>query len=290
MRRVLSALAAVAFLSVGILLLAPSAASAQGDDSACVSPDAIDTELATLFEAELAEYLDLEVDLASGDTIATDSDLQEQLGFPGKYDLAPGELIVIGVMEDIFGDPCPDGSSSFLTGDCLGMAMSFDDEDRLIDMVADLNKPGAPIDMLESEAGNIVQAFTKSNPFRVHVNGFVSYVGKLGEAGAGPLEHHWQIRTFGIELDAGGDPNPRGRNRNAGAVDLANDLPAAAKVNGLFKITAEIDSLNNLACEGGGYFETEGGIPLAEGVGILMLLGAGLGALFNARPAKTWIG
>ena len=39
-----------------------------------------------------------------------------------------------------------------------------------------------------------------------------------------------------------------------------------------------------------GYFETTGGLPIADGIGIVALVGAGLGALFNARPAKTWRG
>lgn len=291
MRRIGLMFGVMAVLTVAAVVLLPTTAAAQdGAGGACLAPESIDTELAELFEAELADYLDLAVDVGSGDTIATDSDLVELLGFPGKYDLPPGELIVTGVVEDLSADPCPDGESSFLTGQCLGMAMSFDDEDRLIDIAADLNEAGAPIDLLESEPGSLVQAFTKSNPFRVHVDGFVAYVGKLGETGQGPDDHRWKIETFGVELDSGGDPNPNGKNRNAGAVDLRNDLPAAAKINGLFKITGDIDSLNNLACDGGGYFETEGGLPVAEGVGVAMLLGAGLGALFNARPAKTWIG
>jgi len=291
MRRLFPALAALSLLSVGATVLMPAAATAQTGSGPCVAPEEIDDELAELFEAELVDFLDLEVDIGSGDTIATDSDLQELLGFPGKYDLPEGELIVDGVVEDLSSAPCPSGGDgSFLEGDCLGMAMSFDDQNRLIDIAADLNKPGAPVDMLESEPGNLVQAFTKSNPFRVHVDGFVAYVGQLGETGAGPLEHRWKIETFGVELDSGGDPNPRGKNRNAGAVDLKNDLPAAAKINGLFKITGDLNSLNNLMCDGGGFFETEGGIPAAEGAGAVILLGAGLGALFNARPARTWIG
>ena len=292
MRRLRSATCALAVtaLVAGLMLALAPRAGAQGDAASCIAPDAIDDDMAALFEGELAEFLDLEVDLDSGETIATDSDLVELLGFPGKYDLPEGELIVTGVAEDLSDAPCPDGSSSFLEGQCLGMAMSFDDNDQLIDIAADLDFDGAPIDLLESEPGNLVQAFTKGNPFRVHVDGFVAYVGKLGEFGQGPLEHMWSITTFGVELDSGGDPNPRGRNRNAGAVDLKEDLPGPAKVNGLFKITAEIDSLNGLACMGGGYFETEGGTPLAEGVGVVMLLGAGLGALFNARPARTWRG
>ena len=289
MRRIRIALSAVAIVAMGFVFLFPSSAGAQ-TGVPCLAPDVINTELAELFEAELAEFLDLELDIASGETIATDSDLVELLGFPGKYDLEPGELIVTGIAQDLSAAPCPDGTSSFLTGQCLGMAMSFDDEDKLIDIAADLNEDGAPIDMLESGDGNIVQAFTRSNPFRVHVDGFVAYVGKLGETGAGPLDHRWKIKTFGVELDSGGDPNPNFKNRNAGAVDLKNDLPAPAKVNGLFKITGDIEAVNDLACDGGGFFETEGGLPLAEGIGIATLLGAGLGALFNARPAKTWIG
>ncbi len=261
---------------------------AQGSAS-CALPDQVDTELAQEFESELR---DLWLEQNPDGSINADQSLANLLGFPGKYDLPAGQLIVDGVIEDLSALPCPEpGGGSKLAGQCLGMAMSFDDKGQLLDIAADLDPDGAPIDIIESqEKGEVVRAFSQSNPFKVHLDGFVAYVGKAGEFGAGPSNHRWSIKTFGVELDSGGDPNPKGKNRNAGGVNLADDLPAAAKFNALFKIDGELKSDNGISCDGSGYFETTGGLPVPEGIGVVALVGAGLGALFNARPAKTWKG
>jgi hypothetical protein len=262
----------------------------QGGTEGCLLPDQIDEELAALFEAELNEvFVEFNPD-GSANAMET---LQNTLGEPGQRDLPPGQLIINGITNDLSGLPCPEeGGGSKLSGECLGMAMSFDDNGDLLAVAADLSPDDAPIDILASRAeGQVVQAFTKDNPFKVHVNGFVAYVGLARNAnGDGPQDHDWEITTFGAALDSGGDPNSDNEDRNAGAVNLKDDLPSAAKYSALFKIEGELTSANGFECKGSGYFETEGGLPVPQGVGVAALIGAGLGALFNARPAKTWRG
>lgn len=266
---------------------APPVHAAEGDPG-CVVPGQVDEELAQQFETELR---DVWLEFNDDSTVDATASLTDLLGFPGTYDLPPGELIVSAVEQDLQQTECPDGDSSKLEGECVGMAMSFDADGRLLDIAADLDPDGAPIDMIESRAeGSAVQAFTRDNPFQVDVDGFVAYVGKAGEPGAGPRNHSWSIESFGVALDSGGDPNTDGKNRNAGAVDLAGDLPAPAKVDAVFRIEGQLTSDNGITCDGQGYFETSGGLPLADGVGVVLLVGAGLGAFFNARPARTWKG
>ena len=83
----------------------------------------------------------------------------------------------------------------------------------------------------------------------VHVDGAVIYTGLAGglEPGTGPLEHDWFINLeflgfAGTNIDSGGDPNRRGKNRNAGSVNLFEDLPEPAKISGLVAINGQMDA------------------------------------------------
>ena len=125
-------------------------------------------------------------------------------------------------------------------------------------------------------------------------------------AGSGPIEHDWFIKLkflgfTGSNIDAGGDPNSNGENRNLGAVNLHEDLPGPAKVSGLVAANAQMDAPSSGAegaternpsaffCIGSGFVDFQGGIPLtAPGVALLLL--SSVGMLFNARPARTWGG
>ena len=106
--------------------------------------------------------------------------------------------------------------------------------------------------------------------------------------GDGPLDHEWSIKTSGISLDSGGDPNPNGKNRNAGVVDLAEDLPVKFSANA--KVTGELTSANIGKCLGEGHVEFIGnGLTDPVGIAAIALFAGGLfGLLFNARPAMTW--
>jgi hypothetical protein len=118
----------------------------------------------------------------------------------------------------------------------------------------------------------------------------VTYFGFMPQTGDGPMNHSWFIKTSGISLDSGGDPNTAGDNRNAGTVDLGEDLPVKFSAN--VKINGELTSDNLAPCVGEGNVEFIGnGLTDPVGIAALALLGGGLlGLLFNARPAMTYRG
>jgi len=126
---------------------------------------------------------------------------------------------VIGFDALVVGDSLvPAGEGSHLIGDCSGMAMSFDADGALIDWAIGVgsNDGGGPRGQLvdlygEGQLGS--RAFTQENPFQVGDR--VVYFGNMPRQGEGPLEHNWKIATAGISIDAGGDPNEEGKNRNA---------------------------------------------------------------------------
>jgi hypothetical protein len=222
---------------------------------------------------------------------AQDDDILDALraevpeSFPGKSDLTEaneefGRLVAIyGASTEVadFGD------GSVLTGLCGGYAYSFDQDGNLIDAAMDLGDDSPPVDIVDGG-----QAFTSSNPFKVDTRGLVQYFGFAPRDGDGPQNHTWEIRTSGISLDKGGDPNPNLKNRNSGIVDLAEDLPV--KFSAKVKVDGFMKSLNQPDCIGKGHVEFIGnGLTDPVGLGALALLGGGLfGLLFNARPAYTY--
>ena len=193
------------------------------------------------------------------------------------------------------------GSGSALKGPCMGQAWSYDSDGQPIDMAFDFNRESAPMSFAED--GTLEQAFTSDNPFRVDVDGAVIFTGVAGgfTDGTGPVEHDWFIRMnflgfSGTNVDAGGDPNTNGENRNAGSVNLNEDLPGPAKINGLIAVNGSMEAPETLDlpgveffCTASGFVEFEGGIPLSAPGAALAAL-ATVGLLFNARPAKTWGG
>lgn len=263
MRRLLAALLG---LVLALVLAAPVAA--QPSDTEL-------TEIRDDFLRELATYL------GSG------ASFEDLTGPPGEFDLPPGVAVFLGYDNVATTDTLPDEGGSSLTGPCKGIAASLAPAGggyEVIDVAADFDDAGPPIDLFGDRGA---QAFTASNPFRVDVDGVVVYAGFTDFP---PINHSWFIETQGISFDAGGDPNPKAKNRNAGSVDLGATLPAPAKVNALFRISGEMVADNGFFCEGSGYFRTQGGLPILEGAGLVLFLTAGVGALFNARPAKTWRG
>jgi len=206
-------------------------------------------------------------------------------GDPGKYDLTEaseefGQLVALYGQSTLVGDF---GDGSQLTGVCGGFAYSYDKNGDLLDAAMDVGDTDPPIDLLDGG-----QAFTSSNPFKVDPRGLVQYYGFSPEDGDGPKEHHWYIKTSGISLDKGGDPNPQLKNRNAGIVDLDKDLPV--KFTAKVKIAANMMSETQPDCVGKGHVSFEGdGLTDPVGLAGLALLGGGIfGLLFNSRPAYTW--
>jgi hypothetical protein len=240
--------------------------------------DAESLEILEAFQEQLATLLQV-----SG------SEIPSIIGEPGEDDLPPGVAIWLGEEAEEVSAELPDEGGSELVGPCMGIAASVAPDGNgfeVIDIAADFNDPGPPIDIFEPLTDNtFAQAFTSDNPYLVHVDGFVIYAGRADPA---PIDHSWEIRTYGISVDSGGDPNPNAKNRNAGTVNLKEDLPAGAKVNALFYIEADMVADGGFFCIGSGYFETTGGSRTLEGAGIVLVLAMGLGALFNTRPAMTW--
>ena len=192
------------------------------------------------------------------------------------------------------------GSGSALKGPCMGQAWSYDSDGQPLDVAWDFDRELPP--QTFNDQGEYVQAFTAENPFRVDVNGAVIFTGVAGGLGdgSGPIDHDWFISMNffgfgGTNIDAGGDPNSNGENRNAGSVNLKEDLPGPAKISGLVSINGSMeapftgDSPANFFCTGAGFVQFEGGLDLSiPGVALAAL--ATVGLLFNARPAKTWGG
>ena len=210
-------------------------------------------------------------------------------GFPGEYDEQEGmatflELVAV-TGDDTIVSNFGDGSS--LTGPCGGFAWSYDADGQIIDGAVDWGDDNPPIDVAGDNIGE--QAFTSSNRFQVDSEGVVTYFGFMPQQGDGPEDHRWEITTEGISLDRGGDPNELLKNRNAGLVDLANDLPDLLKTNFTARVEGNLRSNNLPDCRGAGHVEFSGPFfNLVSAVG-LAFLGAGvIGLLFNSRPARTW--
>jgi hypothetical protein len=206
-------------------------------------------------------------------------------GFPGEYDLTEADA-EFGELVEAYGETtevADFGDGSELTGPCGGFAYSYDENGDLLDAAADLGDAGPPIDLIDLE-----QAFTSGNPFKVDTRGVVVYYGFAPREGTGPLDHEWYIKTSGISLDEGGDPNTDGKNRNAGLVDLDEDLPI--KFSAKVEVEGQMMSDNLETCVGKGHVEFVGnGLTDPVGIAALVLLGGGIfGLLFNARPARTW--
>ena len=206
-------------------------------------------------------------------------------GFPGEYDLTQaneefGRLVSLYAQSTAVANF---GDGSVLSGPCGGYAYSFDKNGDLLDAAMDLGDGNPPIDALDGG-----QAFTSSNPFRVDPRGIVQYYGFSPRDGDGPRNHEWFVKTSGISLDKGGDPNGNLKNRNAGIVDLDKDLPI--KFTADIQVEGQMMSENLATCVGKGHVSVEGdGLTDPVGIAGLALLGGGVfGLLFNARPAMTW--
>lgn len=260
-------------LLVGMVILTSSSAGWGQDDGGTSdgAPAGDDAALSEDLEAELAALMD---------EMGISGDPADLIGEPGDLDLPPGEPVYLGLVTAAEDEPLPDGGGSKLTGPCMGVALSFDDEGSLIDAAADFDDAAPPVDLIDGG-----QAFTAANAYEVHVDGWVVYAGRADPA---PIDHSWYIKTLGVSLDSGGDDNPDAENRNAGSVDLGGTLPAPAKVNALFYMEGEMTADGGFLCEGSGYWATVGGAPALEGAGLVLLLLGGAGLLFNARPARTW--
>jgi hypothetical protein len=201
---------------------------------------------------------------------------------PGAYDQESAEVEFDRLVANVM--PTADTSdSSSLSGPCGGFAYSYDGDGVLIDAAIDLGDDGPPIDVFGGG-----QAFTSDNPFLLDAAGQIVHFGFAPRSGDGPQNHTYSVQVAGITVADGGDPNPNLKNRNAGVVDLDDELPFpfSARV----QAGARMDSENLEPCIGDGYVELRGdGLVGPVGLASLGLLAVGLvGLVFHARPARTW--
>lgn len=223
-------------------------------------------------------------------------------GDPGERDQTPantpqfGQLIDETLAGEGFSTDVDVGDGSELLGDCGGMAMSFDSDGAMLDWAIGVpsREGGGPTGQLVDVYGDGEgeRAFTSSNPFEV--DDLVVYVGTMpADPGRdGPLEHNWSIKTAGISIDSGGDPNENGKNRNAGEVDVGS-VPSWLRPAGIFPIKGELESQNGLFCVAEGWVIFTGGNPLLtapSAVAAVFGVTGIVGLLFNSRPAITWRG
>lgn len=235
----------------------------------------------------IALSLGIAVSTGAGAQDSPSDDIPQTLppGDPGDLDLTE-EDERFGRLVEEFGastDVADFGDESMLTGPCGGQAFSYDADGNLIDAIIDVGDDSPPFDLLDGG-----QAATASNPFKVDSDGVVNYFGFYPRTGEGPRNHEWEITTGGISLDKGGDDNPNGNNRNAGSVNLGDELPIGLS----FKTKIEGSISSDLApCFGQGHVEFQGPFPIGTAPGIaggVAILGGIFGLLFNARPAVTW--
>jgi hypothetical protein len=178
--------------------------------------------------------------------------------------------------------PSSGDDSSALTGPCGGFAFSFDGDGELIDAAFDLGDDQPPQDLLGGG-----QAFTDGNPFTVDTDGRVEYLGFAPQSGPGPMDHTWNLSVGSVDVASGGDPNSNAKNRNAGVIDMDEELPFPLT----FKTPAagEMTAPDFPGCDGKGVVEINGnGLLDPAGIVGMALTAIGLMGLFVARPARTW--
>lgn len=260
---------------------------------------------AALDQADIARFLatvqdEFGTDEATGFPLLPD-DLDVLQGEPGERDLPESDVPIATAQQQLVaaekilaagGEVEASGPGSSLTGPCMGVAWSYAEDGSPLYAAMDFDQAKPPIEIYP-DFGEV--AFTESNPYLTHVDGTTVYAGVAGgrEPGTGPRNHDWYIKIeigpVGTNLDAGGDPNGQGENRNLGAVSSKEDLPAAAKVNAKARISGRMVADGGFECAGAGYIEFVGGRDLT-GPGAALVLISGVGMLFNARPARTFQG
>ena len=225
--------------------------------------------------------------VASGPVDAQDDTLSEELEalVPENADDLDPEAIeaFLETLVPFLNAEAPEtGGSSSLTGPCGGVAFSFDGDGNLIDSAYDLGDADPPQDLL-----NGGQAFTSDNPFLVDSGGKVTYVGFAPQSGPGPQDHTYSLDVAGVEVASGGDPNVNQKNRNAGTIDIGDELPFGIDVK--FEASGRMDAPDFESCIGEGHVEFDGpGLLGPVGLVSMGLTAIGLAGLFFARPARTW--
>ena len=154
-----------------------------------------------------------------------------------------------------------------LSGGCQGQGTSFDaDHNQIMSATAPSAEPG-----------------TSGNPFLVDYDGTVEY------AGSGPLivNHHWEVKVFGITVNSGGSPNGSQQTATIGVADVSDYLPF--KITGVYYVEGGISG-DGGACSGNAFVKLIGSpvgtIPWIVAIGLIAIgLGLGYTSLPRAKPA-----
>ncbi len=154
-----------------------------------------------------------------------------------------------------------------LTGGCEGQGTSFDaDHNQIMAATAPSAEPG-----------------TSGNPFLVDYDGTVEY------AGTGPLmvNHHWEVKVFGITVKSGGSPNGSRQTSTIGVADVSDYLPF--KMTGVYYVSGDISGEGG-ACSGDAFVKLVGSpvgtIPWIVAIGLIVVgVALGYASLPRARPA-----
>lgn len=225
--------------------------------------------------------------VTAGTTAAQDTDGAEALAglLPDDLDALSNDQVdvVIGDLYDLLGEvPAATGGSSSLTGPCGGFAFSFDEDGNVIDAAFDLGDDAPPQDLIDGG-----QAFTSDNPFVVDTGGSIKYIGFAPRSAPGPKNHTYSLEVAGVEVASGGDPNDNEKNRNAGTIDVGDELPIETSLK--FEAGGRMDAPEFESCVGEGHVELNGsGLFGPIGLVGIAITAVGLAGLFVARPARTW--
>ena len=158
-----------------------------------------------------------------------------------------------------------------LTGGCKAQGSSFDkDHNQIMAATAPSAEPG-----------------TSGNPFLVDYDGTVEY------AATGPLmlNHHWEIKVFGIPVKSGGAPNGSHQTGTVGIAKVSDYLPF--KMTGVYYVSGEIHGEGG-ACSGNGYVKLLGSpvgtLPWIVALGLIVVgLALGYWSLPKAKPTAAGV-
>jgi hypothetical protein len=154
-----------------------------------------------------------------------------------------------------------------LTGGCQAQGASFDpDHTQIMAATAPSAEPG-----------------TSGNPFLVDYDGTVEY------AGTGPLmiNHHWEIKVFGITVKSGSSPNGSQQTATIGIADVSDYVPF--KITGVYYVEGGIAGEGG-ACNGNAFVKLIGSpvgtIPWIVAVTLIAVgLGLGYASFPRAKPS-----
>jgi len=159
----------------------------------------------------------------------------------------------------------PAGAVS-LDGGCQGQGTSLEaDGSQIMTATAPSAEPG-----------------TSGNPVLVDYDGTVQY------SGSGPLmlNHHWEVKVFGITVKSGGAKNGTHQTSTSGTAVVKDYLPF--KITGLYYVSGGISGEGG-ACSGSAYFKLIGSpVGTLPWIAAIVLIAGGIllgyAALPKAKP------